>query len=339
VTARGASVHSLARRTAIVAMSLSVLVLSRAVAQPTDRVYRIGYLSTGSASSTYTRPLDAFRQGLRDLGWVEGRDVRIEYRFAEGQVDRLPALAEELVRLKVDVIVTSPTPAALAARNASRTIPIVGMSLTEPVAVGLVTSLARPGGNVTGLTYGVDTDIFGKQLQLLKELIPDVSRVAVLWNPGDSPAQPLIMESITKAARSLGLHVQMFEARQLGDFDAAFAAMVKERAGALLVAGDPMFFVHRERLAGLALKTRLPSMSTQWQWVDAGGLVSYAPSFPDQWRRAATYVDKILRGAKPGDLPIEQPTRFELVINLKTAKALGLAIPPALLHRADEVIE
>ena len=318
--------------------ALSFAASLAADAQQTGKVYRIGYLSMGSASSTYTRPLQAFRQGLRELGWDEGRNLLIEYRFSEGRVDRLPALADELVRLKVDLIVASPTPAALAARNATQTIPIVGMSLTEPVAVGLVASLARPGGNVTGLTYGVDTEIFGKQLQLLKEVIPNVRRVAVLANPGDSPAQPLMMESVKSAARSLGLPLQILEVREPGDFDAAFAAMVKERAGALLLTG-PMFFIHRVRLAELARKNRLPSMSTQSQWVEAGGLMSYAPSFPDLWRRTATYVDKILRGAKPTDLPIEQPAKFELVINLRTARELGIAMPQSMLQRADEVIQ
>ena len=308
-------------------------------AQQAGKVYRIGYLSTGSASGTYLRPLEALRQGLRELGWVEGQNIVIEYRFAEGRPDRLPGLAEELVRLKVDIIVAAPTPSALAARDASRTIPIVGMGLTEPVAIGLVASLARPGGNVTGVTYSVDTDIFGKQLELLKEAVPKVRRVTVLSNPTGSPAYPLTMSNVKAAARSLGLQLQLHEAREPGEFDGAFAAMAKERAVALLVFGDPMFFLHRGRLAGLALKSRLPSMSTQWQWVEAGGLMSYGPSLPDLWRRAATYVDKILKGAKPADLPIEQPTKFELVINLKTAKALGLTIPQSLLARADEVIQ
>jgi putative ABC transport system substrate-binding protein len=309
-------------------------------AQPVGKVQRIGYLSIGSASTTYTRPLDAFRQGLRELGWVEGRNLSIEYRFAEGRADRLPVLADELVRLKVDIIVAHPTPAVLAARDATRTIPIVGMSLTEPVAVGLVPSLARPGGNITGLTYGVDTEIFGKQLQLLKEALPGVRRVAVLANPASGgPSHPLRMESIKSAAQALSLPLQILEVNEPADFEAAFAAMLKERADALLVSGDAMFFVHRERLADLALKSRLPSMSTQWQWVDAGGLMSYAPSFPDQWRRAATYVDRILKGAKPADLPIEQPTKFELVVNLRTAKRLGLVIPQSVLARADEIIQ
>jgi putative tryptophan/tyrosine transport system substrate-binding protein len=308
-------------------------------AQPTDKGYRIGYLSIGSASTTYTRPLEAFRQRLHELGWDEGRNLRIEYRYAEGQADRLPALADELVRLKVDLIVASPTPSAQAAKDATRTIPIVGLSLTEPVAVGLVPSLAHPGGNVTGLTYGVDTDIFGKQLQLLKEAVPNIRRVAVLAHPASGgPTYRLRMESVKSAARSLGLQLQVLEVREPGDFDAAFAAMVKERASALFVSGDAIFFVHRQRLADLATKHRLPSMSTQWQWVDAGGLLSYAPSFPEQYWRAATYVDKILRGAKPADLPIEQPTKYELAINLRTARELGISLPQALLQRADEFI-
>ena len=311
-----------------------------AEAQPTGKVYRIGYLSIGSASSTYTTTLEAFRQGLRELGWDEGRNLLIEYRYAEGQADRLPALADELVKLNVDLIVASPTPSAFAAKSASRTIPVVGMSLTEPVAVGLVSSLARPGGNVTGLTYGVDTEIFGKQLQLLKEIFPEVRRVAVLTNPASGgPSHSLRMDSVKGAARSLGLPLQILEVRDLGDFDAAFAAMVKGRAGALLVSGDAMFFVHRARLADLAIKNRLPSMSTQLQWVEAGGLLSYAPSFPEQWRRAASYVDKILRGAKPADLPIEQPSKFELGINLKTARALRVTIPRDVLLRADQVVQ
>ncbi len=311
-----------------------------AKAQSAGKVYRIGFLAAGWGSGTaYLRPLEAFRQGLRELGWVEGQNVLIEYRFAEGRLERLPGLAEELVRLKVDVIAASPTPAALAAKDATRTIPIVGMSLTEPVGVGLVASLARPGGNVTGVAYGFDTDIFGKQLELLKEVIPKVRRVAVLSNPGNSPAQPLIMSSVEGAARSLGLQLQVLEARGPGEFDGAFAVMAKERAGALLVTGGPMFFLHRARLADLAVKNRLPSMSTQGQWVEAGGLMSYGPSFPDLYRRGATYVDKILKGARPADLPIEQPTKFELLVNLKTAKALGLTIPQSLLLRADQVIE
>jgi putative tryptophan/tyrosine transport system substrate-binding protein len=306
-------------------------------AQPAEKVYRIGYLSAGSGtlSSPYTT---AFRQGLRELGWIEGQNIVIEFRSAEAQLDRLPTLAAELVRLKLDVIVATPTPAALAAKSATGTIPIVGVSLADPVGLGLIPSLARPTGNVTGVSYSVGADIFGKDLELLKEVAPKVRRVAVLSNP-DSPAQPLIINNIKGAARSLALQLQLVEARGPGDFDRAFAAMARERAGALFVVTDPVFIPHRARLTSLAAQNRLPSIFTQRADVEAGGLISYGPSFADMYRRAATYVDKILKGARPANLPVEQPTKFELVVNLKTAKALGLHIPPSLLQRADEVIQ
>ena len=306
-------------------------------AQPAGRVYRVGYLTAGSLTAN-PRVLEAFRQGLRDLGWVEGQNIVIEYRSAEGRLDRLPDLAAELVRLKVDVIVATPTPAALAAKSATGSIPIVGASLVEPVGLGLIASLARPGGTVTGVTYSVGTDIFGKDLELLKEVVPKVRRVAVLSNP-DGPAQPLTISNIKDAARSLGLQLLLVDARGPGDFDGAFAAMARERVGALFVVTDPVFVPHRARLVGLAAKSRLPSIFTQRADVEAGGLMSYGPNFADMYRRAATYVDKILRGAKPADLPVEQPTTFELVINLKTAKTLGLTIPRSVLTRADEVIQ
>jgi len=306
-------------------------------AQPAGKVYRVGYLIAASLTAN-PRVREAFRQGLRDLGWIEGQNTVIEYRSAEGRLDRLPDLAAELVRLKVDVIVATPTPAALAAKNATGTVPIVGVSLTEPVGLGLIASLARPGGNVTGVSYSVGTDIFGKDLELLKEVVPKVRRIAVLSNP-DGPAQPLIISNIKGAARSLGLQLQLVEARGPGDFDGAFAAMARERVGTLFVVTDPVFIPHRARLVGLAAKSRLPSIFTQRADVEAGGLMSYGPNFPDMYRRTATYVDKILKGAKPADLPVEQPTKIELVINLKTAKAPGLTIPPSLLQRADEVIQ
>ena len=300
-------------------------------------VHRIGYLTAGSVSAN-PRVLEAFRQGLRELGWVEGQNIVIEYRSAEGRFDRLPELAAELVRLKVDVVVAAPTPAALAAKHATGTVPIVGVSLTDPVGLGLIASLARPGGNVTGVSYSVGTDIFGKDLELLKEAVPKVRRVAVLSNP-DGPSQPLTIRNIKGAAQSLGLQLQLVEARGPGDFDGAFAAMARERVGALLVVTDPVFIPHRARLVNLVAKNGLPSIFTQRADVEAGGLMSYGPDFADLYKRAATYVDKILKGAKPADLPIEQPTKFELVINLKTAKALGLTIPSAVLRRADEVIQ
>jgi putative ABC transport system substrate-binding protein len=307
-----------------------------AEAQPTGRVYRLGYLSaSGTFSNTYA---EAFRQGLRDLGWVEGQNIVIEFRSAEGKFDRLPALAAELVRLKVDVIVATPTPAALAAKSATATIPIVGISLTDPVGLGLVPSLARPDGNVTGVSYSVGADIFGKDLELLREAIPKVRRVAVLSNP-DGPSQPLILDNIKTAARSMGLQLLPVGARGPGDFDGAFLTMVKERVGALFVVTDPTYIAHRVRLADLATRNRLPSMFTQTADVEAGGLMSYGPSFAAMYRSSAYYVDKILKGTKPADLPVEQPTKFELAINLKTAKALGLTIPQTLLLRADRVIE
>ena len=308
-----------------------------AEAQPAGKIYRIGYLSAGAPTSN-PLVIAAFQQGLRDLGWVEGQNIDIEYRWAAGRFDRLPDLAADLVHLKVDVIIAAPTPAALAAKNATGTVPIVAVSLTHPVELGLVGSLARPGGNVTGLSYSVGADIFGKDLELLKEVVPRVRRVAVLSNP-DSPAQPLTVRNVKDAARSLGLQLQLLEARGPEGFDGAFAAMAREHVGALLVVQDPAFIPHRPRLVDLAAKNRLPSIFTQREDAEAGGLMSYGPSLSDLYRRAGTYVDKILKGANPGDLPVEQPTKFELVINLKTAQALGLTVPQSILARAGEVIE
>jgi putative tryptophan/tyrosine transport system substrate-binding protein len=326
------------RRAFISGSTVSLLAAPLAAeAQQAGKVYRIGYLSASSGASN-PRNLEAFRQGLRELGWVEGQNIVIEYRWAEGRFDRLPDLAADLVRLKVDVIAAAATPAALAAKNATGTVPIVAVSLTHPVELGLVASLARPGGNVTGLSYSVGADIFGKDLELLKEVVPRVRRVAVLSNP-DSPARPLTIRNVKDAARSLGVQLQLLEARGPEGFDGAFAAMAKERVGALLVVQDPAFIPHRARLIELAAKNRLPSIFTQREDAEAGGLMSYGPSLADLYRRAGTYVDKILKGVMPADLPIEQPEKFELVINLKTAKAFGLTIPPSLLQRADQVIE
>jgi putative ABC transport system substrate-binding protein len=282
--------------------------------------------------------LDAFRQALRELGWVEGQNIVIDYRFAEGRFDRLPDLAAELVRLKVDIIVAQPTPAAAAAKNATETIPIVMISVGDPVGLGLIASLARPGGNVTGSSYSVGLEIAGKGLELLKETVPKVRRVAILSNPAN-PGHPLAIREVNVAARSLGVQLQLLEARDPNEFDGAFAAMATERVGVLLVVADSMFLLHRTRLADLAARSRLPAAYGNREIVEAGGLMSYGPSVRDLFRRSATFVDKILKGAKPGDLPVEQPTKFELVINLKTAKVLGLTIPPSLLQRADEVIQ
>jgi putative tryptophan/tyrosine transport system substrate-binding protein len=326
------------RRVFVGALAGGLLAAPRIVnSQPAGKVYRVGYLSAGSG--TMNSPyVQAFKHGLRDLGWVEGQNIVIEYRSAEGQFDRLPALAAELVRLKVDVIVATPTPGALAAKSATGTTSIVGVSLTDPVGLGLIPSLARPGGNVTGVSYSVGADIFGKDLELLREAVPGVRRVAVLSNP-DGPSQPLTMKNITAAAGSLGLQLLPVGARGSGELNGAFATMARERAEALFVVTDPAYIAHRARLADLATKNWLPSMFTQRADAEAGALMSYGPSFTAMYQRAAYYVDKILKGAKPADLPVEQPTKFELVINLKTAKALGLTIPPSLLARADEVIQ
>ena len=264
----------------------------------------------------------------------------IEYRSAEGKLERLPALAAELVALKVDVIVAASTLAALAAKQATRTLPIVFAAAGDPVTSGLVTSLARPGGNVTGLSF-FSPELVGKCLEQLKQAVPEVSRVAVLWQPGGpgERTEKDMLKAAEVAARALGVRLQFVEARGPEDFDRAFSDMTRARAGALTVLPSTMFFNERRRLVDLAAKNRLPAVYPWREYVEAGGLMSYGPNVPDLFRRAATYVDKILKGAKPGDLPVEQPTKFELVINLKTAKALGLTIPQSLLQRADQVIE
>ncbi len=309
-----------------------------AEAQQAAKIARIGYLVLNLAANPHLT--EAFRQGLRDLGYVEGRNVVIEYRDAEGKFERLPALAAELVALKVDVIVVAGgTLVALAAKQATRTLPIVFTPAADPVESGLVTSLARPGGNVTGLSI-LAPELVGKCLEQLKQAVPRVSRVAVLWQPGGVPerTEKDMLKGAEVAARALGVRPQFIEARGPDDFDRAFSDMTKARAGALTVLGSTMFGNERRRLVDLAAKNRLPAVYPWREFVDAGGLMAYGPNVADLYRRAATYVDKILKGAKPGDLPVEQPTKFELVINLKTAKAFGLTIPQSLLLRADEVI-
>ncbi len=307
-------------------------------AQQDAKVSRIGYLATNLAGNPHGR--EAFRQGLSDLGYVEGRNVVIEYRDAEGKLERLPALATELVALKVDVIVAASTAAALAAKQATRTLPIVFPVVADPVTEALVTSLARPGGNVTG-SSNLAPELVGKRLEQLTQAVPGVSRVAVLWHPGNlgDRTEKDILKAAEVAARALGVRLQFVEARGPEDFNRAFSVMTRARAGALTVLASSMFFGERSHLVDLAAKNRLPAVYTSREYVDAGGLMSYGPNQAELYRRAATYVDKILKGAKPGDLPVEQPTKFELIINLKTAKALGLAIPPALLGRADEVVQ
>jgi putative ABC transport system substrate-binding protein len=307
-----------------------------AEAQQAAKIARIGFLAINLATSPHLP--EAFRQGLRDLGYVEGRNVEIEYRDAEGKYERLPALAAELVSLKIDLIVASTYPATLAAKNATKTIPIIMVAVADPVRIGLIASLVRPGGNITGPTLLAGTEMVGKHLELLKEAVPNLSRVAVLSNPAN-PMHVVRLREVEIAGRSLGVQIQILKAQGPEEFDSAFAAMTRERAGALYVVGDPMFNQHRTRLAELAAKRRLPAVYELKDQAEAGGLMAYGPNTPDIYRRAATYVDKILKGAKPADLPIEQPTKFELVINLRTAKALGLTIPPSLLQRADQVIE
>ncbi len=310
-----------------------------AEAQQAAKVARIGFLATNLAANPHEH--EAFLQGLRDLGYVEGRNVVIEYRSAEGKLERLPALAAELVALKVDVIVAAAgTVAALAARQATRTLPIVFIAVGDPVTTGLVTSLARPGGKVTGLA-AFTPELVGKWLELLKQAVPGVSRVAVLWQPGavGERTEKDILKGAEVAGRALGVRVQFVEARGPADIERAFSDITRARAGALTVVSTPMFGSERRRLVDLAAKNRLPTVYSFRGYVDAGGLMAYGPNLADMYRRAATYVDKILKGAKPADLPVEQPTKFELVINLKTAKALGLTIPPSLLQRADEVLQ
>ena len=326
------------RRTFIcgVAGSLIITPLTAASQQP-GKVYRLGYLSTPTRQSV-ERVVEALLRKLRELGWVEGQNLIIEYRWAEGNVERLPELAAELVRLKVDIIVAPAGSAALAARNATRTIPIVTIFAGDPVELGLVTSLGRPGGNVTGTTFTPSPQLFAKQLQILKEAVPRVSRVAFLLNPADTSFAPQIKE-VEVAARSLGIRLQRLETRGLEELDSAFAAMARERADALLVLAGSTFLAYRTRLAELAIKGRLPMMCSFREMVEAGGLMSYAVNMVDFIGRAAVYVDKILKGAKPADLAMEQPSSFELVINLKTAKAIGLTIPQSLLLRADELIQ
>ncbi len=306
-------------------------------AQQAGNVPRIGFLSLTSPSD---RPLlfDAFRQGLRELGWVEGQNIVIAYRYAEGRVDRLPGLAAELVRIKVDVIVSWGTQGVTAARNATETIPVVMIAVRDPVGIGLMASLARPGGNVTGVSGYAGLEIVAKQLELLKEIVPKIRRVAILSNPTNAYHQ-LAIKEVNVVARSLGVQLQLLEARGPNEFDGAFAAMAKERVGALLVLSDAMLNSHRVRLADLAARSRLPAAYGVRESVEAGGLMSYGPSFLDLFRRSAAYVDKILKGAKPADLPVEQPTKFELVINLKAARSIGLTIPQQVLSRADQLIE
>jgi len=303
--------------------------------QPAGKVPRIGFLFSGDPGPA--REVDTFRQGLRDLGYVEGQNVAIEYRFAGGQVERLPELTAELVRLNVDVIVAPYTPPALAAKRATSTIPIVFAAVADAVGAGLIATFARPGGNITGLTSS-SAELGGKRLELLKQMVPRASRVAVLYNPADR-SNVLVLKQLQESAPTLALTIQPLEVRDPREFEGAFLAMTRERAQAMFGIPGVLTFEHKKVLVDLAAKRRIPGMWGHRQFVDAGGLMSYAVNVYDQIQQMAVYVDKILKGAKPAELPVEQPTVFELVINLKTAKALGLTIPPSLLQRADQVIE
>ena len=305
-------------------------------AQQTGKIPRIGYLSSLSASSDSSRH-DAFRQGLKELGYVEEKNVAVEYEFAQGKLDRLPDLAGELVRLKVDVIVVGGSTATRAAKNATKLIPIVMINVTDPVVLGFVVSLARPGGNITGLS-NLAPELGGKRLELLKEIVPRLSRVAVLGDP-NSPAYGPQLNELELAARALGLRLQPVEVRGPGDLENAFSAMIKAHAGAFMGLQQPTIDILRKRIMDLAGKNRLPAMYPNRENVEAGGLISYAADISTMFRRAATYVDKILKGTKPADLPVEQPMKFELVINLKAAKQIGLTIPQWTLMKADRVIK
>jgi putative tryptophan/tyrosine transport system substrate-binding protein len=302
-----------------------------AQAQPAGKVYRIGFLRAGQPPESY---LDGFQQGLRERGYVYGQNVVVEFRATDGSVDPLPRLTEEL-RLKVDVFLASAAPAAVAVRRATTSVPIVFVGVVDPVGLGLVPSLGRPGGSITGLAT-TSADFAGKRLELLRAIVPSLRRVAVLWHPAN-PSNPIQLKGAEAAARALGMRLEPVSIQGPNDFDSASKAV--PGTDGLLFLESPLFTTHRARLAELAARSRLPAIYGQREYVEVGGLMSYGTHFKDLYRRAAWYVDKILKGARPGDLPVEQPTNFELVINLKTAKALGLTIPESLLQRADQVIE
>jgi putative ABC transport system substrate-binding protein len=304
-------------------------------AQPA-RVHRIGFLGN-TTPALEANLVEPFREGLRELGYAEGHNIVIEYRWAEGDYQRFPALITELLAQKVEVIVTAGTPASLAVKKAATSVPLVMVAVGDPVATGLVASLARPGGNVTGLTSTTE-ETEGKRLELLRQVIPKLSHLGVFWNPDNPVLVPQLKETRT-AAQVLGIKVEVLEVRNPGELEEAFKTIVRERPGALLVMGDRLFLHNRQRIIEFATKQRLPVVPVHPELVEEGGLMSFGPSYRGMHRRAAYYVDRILKGVKPADLPVERPTKFELVINLRTAKALGLTIPPSLLARADQVIE
>jgi len=322
---------------------LGALLLARSVCveaqQPAAKVPRIGFLTTGSASDPLNAlSRDAFRQGLRDLGYVEGKNINFEHRYAEGRAERLPELAEELVRLKVDILVGTDSSAARAAKKSTATIPVVFTTGANPVATGLVASLARPGGNATGLTTN-SPELVGKRLELLKEAVPKVSRIAFLM-PADSATIRAMFDDAQGAAKALGVQFQLVEVKPpTPDFEGAFRSMIKERIGGLVTEGPPLISLNRKKILQLAAQHRIPAIHTEQEWANAGGLMSYGANRVEPYRRVTVYVDKILKGAKPADLPVEQPIKFEFIINLKAAKQIGLTIPPNVLARADKVIQ
>ena len=318
----------------VAAMMLTVAVLVEA--QQPAGISRIGFLATTSASNISAR-LEIFRQRLRELGYVQGKNIVIEYRYAEGKLERLPALAVELVGLKVDVIVTVSS-AVLAAKKASATIPIVFALASDPVGSGFVSSLARPGGNITGLSV-MAPDLDGKRLELLKEAFPKIARVAFLWGGSGGARGNLTLTDMEAGAKALRLKLLSLEVRSLDDFEGAFARAKREGVQALITAVGGLIVTQQRQVLDFAAKNRLPAMYPESECVEAGGLMSYAPSQTDQWRRAADFVDKILKGTKPGDIPVEQPTKFEFIVNLKAAKQIGLTIPPKVLARANKVIK
>jgi putative ABC transport system substrate-binding protein len=326
------------RRTFMSGVTLGLLAAPVAArAQQPGKVYRVGILTNKASDPAETRLWQAFRSGLRERGWIEGQNIQIEFRAADGNTARLPELAADLVRLKVDLIVARSSIFAQPAKEATSAIPIVFLNHADPVGTGHVASLARPGGNITGLAV-LMTDLAPKGLELLVSAVPVAKRIAVLWNP-DTPSHTPALKALEDAGRPLQVQLQAVGARTAPELEGAFAAMARARAQAVLVLGTAIFLAERQRVAELAIKHRLPTMSNLKDLVEAGGLMSYGPNWDDLYRRGAIYVDKILKGAKPADLPVEQATKFELVINLKTAKALGLTIPPSLLQRADQVIE
>ena len=319
----------------IVTLALGLLAAALlAEAQQAAKVAKIGILTLGAGPGSPL--LGAFLQELREGGWVEGQNLIIEHRYAEGRAERLPALADELVGLQVDVIFAAAAPSIRAAKQATTTIPIVFQTLGDAVAMGFVDNLVRPGGNITGVT-GFAPELGGKWLDQLRKVVPDNTHVAVLTNPGN-PNTPSIVREIERAARALGVQLHIVERRDPITFEHAFATMTSAQVGALIVPPDPLFYRERRQIVGLAATHRLPAIYGIGRFVDIGGLMFYGTSLPDHWRRAAVYVDKILRGANPGDLPIERPTKFDLIVNLKTAKQLGITIPPMVLYQATKVI-